>query len=761
MKALVLAALALSTPLQADELTWTSAHQLTLEGQGWADVKSPFDRLPAKAEGVVRGAVWNLSRDSAGICVRFVTNSREIACRWRLTDSALAMPHMPATGVSSVDLYVRDEEGEWRWLACPRPTQVNMTATLISGLPAGTREFMLYLPLYNGVTSCEIGVSKGSKLKSGPKRPKDRELPVVFYGTSITHGGCASRPGMPHPAILGRRLDRPIINLGFSGNGTMDMELADLLGELEAAVYVIDCLPNMGSKQVSERVVPFVKRLRGHRPETPILLVEDRSFSNTFLQPSRQRHHKASRAALMAGFEALIRDDVRDLTYMYGEDLLGNEDTVDGSHPTDLGFVRQADLFFPVLNELANGVMHFEEPVLEDVEVSDHNETDDEHPFDPSGESFNDAVGIGGVVSGKFKQRFDGSRRTGQALKDSLDWLANHQDSDGKWNTDEFMEHDSASDKCDGSGQGEHDVGITGLALLAFLGDGNTTRSGPYKENVSAGIRWLRQQQDYETGLFGEELGHTYMYSHAIASLAMCEAYYFSKNPILKGTTQKAINLIARARNPYGAWRYESTPNGDQDTSVTGWMLLAMKSAEDSGLKVDLNAYESVLSWIDEATETATGRIGYDDEGTASSRVTGVNDHFPTDRTECMTAVGLLSRFFLGQDPKEDPIMEKHADLLLKSLPVWDPDGFSNDMYYWYHGSYAMFQVGDEHWEGWNRATKKALLDSQRRDGSSNGSWDPIGPWGYAGGRVYSTAIGALCLEVEWRYARLNEADPK
>ena len=342
----------LSAPLGAQDLSWTDVHDLAFEGQGWTEVKSAFDRLPAKAEGVVRGPVWNLSRDSSGMSARFVTDATAIHCRWSLIDATLEMAHMPATGVSGVDLYVRDDAGVWRWLACPRPNKQEMSAELISGIDPGSREYMLYLPLYNGVTSCEIGVLEGSKIEPGPDRPKKRSLPVVFYGTSITHGGCASRPGMPHPAILGRRLDRAIINLGFSGNGTMDMELADLLGELEAAVYVIDCLPNMNGARVSERVVPFVKRLRGHRPKTPILLVEDRSFSNSFLQPSKQRHHEASRAALKSGYNELRRSGVKKLHYLEGADLLGNEDTVDGSHPTDLGFVHQADAFEIALRKI-------------------------------------------------------------------------------------------------------------------------------------------------------------------------------------------------------------------------------------------------------------------------------------------------------------------------------------------------------------------------------------------------------------------------
>jgi len=135
--------------------------------------------------------------------------------------------------------------------------------------------------------------------------------------------------------------------------------------------------------------------------------------------------------------------------------------------------------------------------------------------------------------------------------------------------------------------------------------------------------------------------------------------------------------------------------------------------------------------------------------------VDGVNDDFPADKGEAMTAVGLLCRFFMGQDPKENPIMEKHANLLLKRLPEWDPEGKGTDMYYWYYGSYAMFQMGGTHWKKWKKAMEKAVLNSQRKDGDYKGSWDPVGPWGYSGGRVYSTALLVLCLEVYFRYARV------
>src|SRR5437762_1772200 len=147
------------------------------------------------------------------------------------------MPHMAATGVSGLDLYVRDG-ARWQWLGVGRPTTQANSVTLASGLAPGKHEFLLYFPLYNGVSSVEVGLPRSAKLWRADERPVQRRKPVVFYGTSITQGGCASRPGMAHTAILGRRLERPVINLGLSGNGKMEAEVATLLTELDPAVYV-------------------------------------------------------------------------------------------------------------------------------------------------------------------------------------------------------------------------------------------------------------------------------------------------------------------------------------------------------------------------------------------------------------------------------------------------------------------------------------------------------------------------------------------
>ena len=342
-----------------------------------------------------------------------------------------------------------------------------------------------------------------------------------------------------------------------------------------------------------------------------------------------------------------------------------------------------------------------------------------------------------------------------RAVDLALRWLANHQDADGHWDADGFMKHDPASDRTDGAGYPTHDIGVTGLALLAFLGNGHTMIHGEYREVVRRGVKWLADEQDRESGLFGEEIGHAFLYDHAIASLAMCETFYLDRSTVLRSKVQRAMNYISRARNPYGVWGYSVPPDGTNDTSVTGWMVLALKSADDAGLRVDREAFTAAAQWFDEMTDPGTGRVGYRETGSTSSRVMGMNDQYPVEKGEALTSVALLCRFFLGQDPADTPAMEQHADLVVRTLPEWDPEGLGCDMYHWYYGSYAMFQMGGDHWRRWRRAMEPAVIESQRNDGSARGSWDPVGPWGQPGGRVYSTAVMALCLEAYYRYGRI------
>lgn len=321
---------------------WYDATLLGIEGKGWTTTASPYDRLPAKAKGVVRDAVWNLSLDSAGLCVRFTTDAESLRVKWTLRNGGLAMPHMPATGVSGVDLYTRDSEGRWHFIANGRPKAVENDARFNLRIKG---EHLLYLPLYNGIKKLQLGIPKGSTLSRPVVRPPGRKT-VVIYGTSITQGGCASRPGTAATAILGRALDVTVINLGFSGNGRMEPELSDLLAGLDPALYVLDCIWNMSEAQVAERVEPFVRKLRAARPDTPILLAEDSSVRDT--TPT------AKGRILRSVYDKLTSSGVKGLHFLSNQGMLGTdgEGTVDGVHPTDLGFMRQAGVFTKAMEPL-------------------------------------------------------------------------------------------------------------------------------------------------------------------------------------------------------------------------------------------------------------------------------------------------------------------------------------------------------------------------------------------------------------------------
>ena len=345
-------------PEVADGLVWYDVRGLEIEGQGWVDPEAPFVRLPERAKTIVRPPVWDLSLRSAGLLVRFVTDATAISARWTVTSNSLAMDHMPATGVSGLDLYAWDAD-RWRWAGVGRPNLPNETrqsGPLTSGLRAGEKLFQLYLPLYNGTQQVQIGIAEENVIRPAP-RPAERARALCFYGTSIVHGGCASRPGMAYPAILGRRLDLPVINLGFSGNGPMDLELAPLLAELDPAVYILDALPNMSTEKVVERAQKFVEIIRRSRPETPIILVENIVYQRAPLLEPSQRSHEFKNAALRDVFKALRNSGHDKLWLVPGDTLLGDDGdaTVDGTHPTDLGFHRMADALEPTLREALAG----------------------------------------------------------------------------------------------------------------------------------------------------------------------------------------------------------------------------------------------------------------------------------------------------------------------------------------------------------------------------------------------------------------------
>ena len=330
---------------------WYNLSTWALEGKGWVETDSPFARVPAKAKGRVRDWIWKLGHHTAGLVARFESDASAIWVRYELSPEALAKPGMPATGKSGLDFYAQDDTGRWRWLGVVQPTSHSVSKQVFDGIDPGRRAYMMYLPLRNGVESLEIGVPAGTILEPAPPR---KERPLVFYGTSITQGTAASRPGMAYPAILGRRLARPVINLGSSGNGVMELDVGSLIVELDAAVYVIDCLPNMTADQVAERTEPLVRQLRKGRPAVPIVLVEERHYDDAVFLAAHRERHAANNTALKAAYDRLVSAGMTDLYYVEGKHLLGDDGdgSAYGGHPSDLGMMRIADVLESVLRPL-------------------------------------------------------------------------------------------------------------------------------------------------------------------------------------------------------------------------------------------------------------------------------------------------------------------------------------------------------------------------------------------------------------------------
>ena len=414
-----------------------------------------------------------------------------------------------------------------------------------------------------------------------------------------------------------------------------------------------------------------------------------------------------------------------------------------------------------------------EEPVPVDAEVSDHDETPNEEEFEEAkgddalaekpfdGVSNGDQIGLAGGGGGGFGSRRGGDRARRRAggpppsvVDAGLEWLKNHQSPDGRWDCDGFMAQcdPKKGPACDGKGQATNDVGVTGLALLAFLGAGHTHSSGPFKETVRRGLQWLKSVQDSE-GCFGER-GYHFMYNHGIAALAMAEAYGMTSSASWKRSAQKGVDFVVAAQNPYKAWRYD-VRSGENDVSVAGWMVMALKSAKLAELQVSDAPIRDAHEFVKEMTDEESGRTGYMKKGERPVRASGKIAAFPAEESESLTAVGMLVRIFAGEDPKDSAMLKAGAELLSKRLPIWEKNTGKIDMYYWYYGTLAMFQFGGPEWNAWNRKMLDAIVKTQRTDGNFKGSWDPEDAWGEDGGRVYSTAMMTLCLEVYYRYGRV------
>jgi len=412
-----------------------------------------------------------------------------------------------------------------------------------------------------------------------------------------------------------------------------------------------------------------------------------------------------------------------------------------------------------------------EDPVVTEDEVMEEIFEEDVAPIDApfEGKSVNDVIGIGGGAGGRFGGKYKkraarkgGGKATQKAVEWGLDWLKRHQDPEGFWDADAF-DMQCTDTRCAGKGQALNDVGVTGLALLAFMGAGNTVNSGPYKNVVKKGVKYLCDVQDPEDGCLVAKEGMHWMYNHSLACLALTEAYGLSKWPILKKYAQRALDYVHKSKNPGKAWRYnngEIDPVEQNDVSVTAWMIMCLVSAEDFKLRYHKKDLEDALHYLDEMTDTATGRTGYKEKGGLSSRTAGDENIWPFENTEAMTAAAMLCRVLagnvLGDMKSQVPSIEAGAVLLRKRLPEWYKEKGCIDYYYWYYGSYAMFQLGGTDWQVWKTAMEKAIIDNQLREGCERGSWDPRrSPWSDNGGRVYATALCTLSLEVYYRFDRV------
>jgi hypothetical protein len=335
---------------------WRDALEIGIEGQGWTgQTARPYDRLPARAEGVVTPEVWGHSRKAAGLCVRFATDASVLHARWAIYGEPFGDEKITRVAHAGLDLYARLPDGRWSWVAVGLPSDRKDTTTILrenmTPPASGLREYMLYLPYSSEVERLEIGVPHDAAFRALPPRT---DRPIAYYGTSIVHGYHASRPGMTHAAQLARRLDHPVLNLGFAGCARMETAIAELLGELDACVYVLDPVPNMWPEILAERPVPFVRLLRERHPATPIVMVEDRIHAHAPFDAPLAELHAEHRRLWREAFETLLAEGCGDMHYIEHSALIGTDGdgTMDGSHPTDLGFWRYAEVLEPVLRPL-------------------------------------------------------------------------------------------------------------------------------------------------------------------------------------------------------------------------------------------------------------------------------------------------------------------------------------------------------------------------------------------------------------------------
>ena len=334
------------------QMVYHDASQFPLLGKAVQRTEMRYNRLPDSLKNISRSPLWNLSKNSAGMAIRFRSNSTRIAVKWENIFNN-HMNHMTDVGTKGLDLYCWESNEQWRFVNSARPTGKINQATIIANMQPEEREYMLYLPLYDGLVSLAIGVDSLATIDQPLIDYPVRKKPVVFYGTSILQGGCASRPGMAHTNIISRRLNRECINLGFSGNALLDLEVAKVIAEVDASVFVLDFVPNASVEQMKERMETFYRIIRSKHPDTPVIFIEDPIFTHTLYDERIAKEVQRKNDTLKEIFNRLKKENEKNIIFISSKNMLGEdgEATVDGIHFTDLGMMRYADLVCPIIKK--------------------------------------------------------------------------------------------------------------------------------------------------------------------------------------------------------------------------------------------------------------------------------------------------------------------------------------------------------------------------------------------------------------------------
>ncbi len=332
-------------------------------------------------------------------------------------------------------------------------------------------------------------------------------------------------------------------------------------------------------------------------------------------------------------------------------------------------------------------------------------------------------------------QREGGTTFTEAAVARALRWLDHHQHDDGRWSLDRFAQHPTCGGRCGNAARLRSDCGGTALALLTYLGAGQTHQVGVYRDSVRRGVDWLLNNQRPNGDLRGTGNPRAGMYAHGQAAIVLCDALVLTNDEYLRDPAQRAIDFICDAQHADGGWRY--VPGQPGDLSVVGWQLMALQSARAASLRVPMRTMRRAERFLDLAQTDHQGALyAYQPGG---------------DPSPAMTAEGLLSRMYLGWG-RSNRGLRQGVRLLAMQFP---PRVDQPNIYYWYYATQVVHHWGGPLWEAWNECMRDVLVSTQVTEGHEAGSWDPRSPHGEFGGRLYMTALAACTLEVYYRHAPL------